>query len=94
MPFYTYQNSSDDCCDYCCNGFDILQRMNAEPLTMCPECSHQVKKVISAPYVVAGKAHMLTNKAAEKQGFTKYKRAGGGVYEKVAGKGPKYISGD
>lgn len=94
MPFYTYQNSTDDCCDYCCDGFDILQRINADPVTMCPECSNKVKKVISAPNVVSGKAHLTTDKAATKGGFTKYKRAGGGVYEKVTGNGPKYISGD
>lgn len=94
MPFYTYQNSTDDCCDYCREGFDILQRINADPVAMCPECSNKVKKVISAPNVVAGKAHLTTDKAADKGGFTKYKRAGSGVYEKVTGKGPKYISGD
>lgn len=94
MPFYTYQCATKDCCDYCHDGFEILQRMNAEPLSMCPECSNKVIKVISAPNVVAGKAHLTTDKAAQKGGFTKYKRAGKGVYEKVTGKGPKYISGD
>ena len=94
MPFYTYQCTSEECCDYCCNGFDMLQRMSADPVERCPECGHTVKKVISAPNVVSGKAHLTTDKAAQKGGFTKYKRAGKGVYEKVAGKGPKYISGD
>lgn len=94
MPFYTYQAATDESCEYCRDGFDILQRMSAEPLNMCPECSNKVKKVISAPNVVAGKAHLTTDKAAAKGGLTKYKRAGSGVYEKVAGKGPKYISGD
>ncbi|MCF6318088.1 MAG: FmdB family transcriptional regulator [Proteobacteria bacterium] len=94
MPFYTYQHATENYCDYCRIGFDILQRINADPVTMCPECSNKVKKVISAPNVVADKAHLTTDKAAQKGGFTKYKRAGSGVYEKVAGKGPKYISGD
>ena len=94
MPFYTYQCKTEECCDYCRVGFDILQRINAEPVKLCPECGNKVKKVISAPNVVSGKAHLTTDTAAEKGGFTKYKRAGNGVYEKTAGKGPKYISGD
>ncbi|MCF6289238.1 MAG: FmdB family transcriptional regulator [Proteobacteria bacterium] len=94
MPFYTYQCVTDDCCDYCREGFELLQRLNAEPLNICLECGNKVKKVISAPNVVAGKAHLTTDKAAQKGGFTKYKRAGDGVYEKTAGKGPKYISRD
>ncbi len=94
MPFYTYQAATEEYCDKCRDSFDILQRMDAEALIMCPECSNKVKKVISAPNVVSGKAHLTTDKTAEKKGFTKYKRAGKGVYEKVAGKGPKYISGD
>ncbi len=94
MPFYTYLCASDECCDYCQAGFDILQRINAQPVQRCPECGNIVKKVISAPNVVAGKAHLTTDKAAKKGGFTKYKRAGKGVYEKVTGSGPDFISGD
>jgi putative FmdB family regulatory protein len=94
MPFYTYQAATEEFCDYCQEGFDMLQRINAEPVERCPECGYPVKKVISAPNVVAGKSHLTTDKAATKGGFTKYKRAGKGVYEKVTGKGPKYISGD
>ena len=94
MPFYTYQCATKEYCEYCQVGFDILQRMNAEPVERCPQCGNLVKKVISAPNVVAGKAHLTTDKAAQKGGFTKYKRSGKGVYEKVTGSGPKYISGD
>jgi putative FmdB family regulatory protein len=94
MPFYTYLCATDTCCDKCREGFDLLQRLNAQPLERCPECGNLVKKVISAPNVVAGKAHLTTDDAAQKGGFTKYKRAGDGVYEKTAGKGPQYISAD
>lgn len=94
MPFYSYQCSTDQCCDYCINGFEMLQRLNAEPVTLCPECGNPVRKVISAPNVAMGTKHLTTDKKAEEKGFTKYKRAGKGVYEKTAGKGPKYISGD
>ncbi len=94
MPFYTYQAKTEESCDKCLEGFDVLQRLNADPLGRCSECGNLVTKVISAPNVVSGKAHLTTDKTAEKKGFTKYKRAGKGVYEKTAGKGPKYISGD
>ena len=41
-----------------------------------------------------GNAHTLKESNVEKHGFTQYRRAGNGVYEKTAGKGPKFISGD
>ena len=94
MPFYTYQHATEDFCDYCHSGFDILQRISADPVKLCPECGNKVKKIISAPNVVSGKAHLTTDKNVGQKGFTKYKRAGKGVYEKTAGPGPKYISGD
>jgi len=94
MPFYTYQAATDEYCDYCKHSFDILQKLSANPVAFCPECSNRVKKIISAPNVVSGKAHLTTDKKAAQKGFTKYKRAGKGVYEKTAGTGPKYISAD
>lgn len=72
----------------------MLQKLSADPVKYCPECGNEVKKVISAPNVVSGKAHLTTDKTADQKGFTKYKRAGKGVYEKTAGKGPKYIGAD
>ncbi|HOP21451.1 MAG TPA: zinc ribbon domain-containing protein [Gammaproteobacteria bacterium] len=94
MPFYTYQNATEESCEYCRLGFEVLQRLNAEPVQLCPECGNKVKKVISVPNVTMGTKHLTTDKKAEEKGFTKYKRAGKGVYEKTAGKGPKYISSD
>lgn len=94
MPFYTYQCATVECCDKCRDGFDVLQKLNAQTITLCPECNNKVKRVISAPNVVCGHAHLMKPANVEKTGFTQYKRAGGGVYEKTAGKGPKYISGD
>jgi len=41
-----------------------------------------------------GTAHMLKESNVAKNGFTQYRRAGNGVYEKTAGKGPKFISGN
>ena len=39
-----------------------------------------------------GGSHLLKEGNLAKKGFTQYRRAGGGVYEKTAGKGPDFIS--
>jgi putative FmdB family regulatory protein len=44
MPIYEYA------CQKCSHTFDALQKMNADPLTECPECGeHALKKLVSAP---------------------------------------------
>lgn len=44
MPIYEYQ------CGNCKHVFDALQKMDAEPLTDCPECREPtLKKLLSAP---------------------------------------------
>jgi predicted nucleic acid-binding Zn ribbon protein len=68
--------------------------MSEAPLAQCPKCGNAVRRVLSAPSVISGQAHLLKESNAAKNGFTQYRRAGGGVYEKTAGKGPKFISGD
>ena len=60
----------------------------------CPVCGAPVQRVIVASNFAMGKAHLLKEGHAAKHGFTQYRRAGNGVYEKTMGKGPKYISGD
>lgn len=93
MPIYEYA-AKDKGCEYCQAHFDLLERLNAEPLTQCPKCGAPVSRIISAPSVAMGGAHLIKESHAAKHGFTQYRRAGDGVYEKTAGKGPKYISGD
>ena len=44
MPIYEYA------CENCGYRFDALQKMNADPLTECPECgTPALKKLLSAP---------------------------------------------
>ncbi len=93
MPIYEYVPDLADC-EYCRNGFDILQRLADPTLTGCPECGAPIHRVISAPQVISGQAHRTSESHAGKHGFTQYKRAGKGVYEKTVGKGPAFISGD
>lgn len=91
MPIYHYTPTTPGCA-ICRDGFDVLQRL-ADPLVEhCEACGVEVRRVISAAQVVCGQAHRLSESHAAKNDFTQYRRAGKGVYEKTAGKGPKTIS--
>ncbi len=96
MPIYCYQLKSPDSggCEHCRAGFDALQKLIDAPLHACPECGAAVVRVIAAPNVVSGQAHLLKTDNIGKKGFTQYRKVGKGVYEKTTGKGPDYISGD
>lgn len=93
MPIYQYQPDGPGC-PTCHKGIEALQRLSDPPLARCPECLAPLQRVISAPQVVSGQAHRISESHAGKHGFTQYKRAGKGVYEKTVGKGPDYISGE
>ncbi len=93
MPIYQYM-PDDVACGHCRDGIERLQRLADPALTACPECGAPIHRVISAPQVVSGQAHRTSESHAGKHGFTQYKRAGKGVYEKTVGKGPAFISGD
>lgn len=94
MPFYEYIHADGPGCDHCRGRFTKLQRLSEAPLEHCPECGSQIRRLISPPNVVSGKAHQLRESNIEKAGFTQYKKIGKGVYEKTAGKGPGIIKGD
>ena len=93
MPIYEYA-AVDKGCARCEGHFDVHQKLSEAALTECAQCGCAVKRVISAPAFAMGNAHTLKESNAAKHGFTQYRRAGNGVYEKTAGKGPKFISGD
>ena len=91
MPIYEY-TADNNGCELCAGRFDRLQKIADPALTICPQCGVAVHRVISAPQVVSGQAQRLQEKNIAKSGFTQYKRAGQGVYEKTVGKGPDFIS--
>lgn len=93
MPIYQYAPEGPGCAA-CSGGIEVLQRLADAPLESCPECGTPLRRLISAPQVVAGQAHRSSESHIGKHGFTQYRKAGGGVYEKTVGKGPDYISGD
>ena len=95
MPIYQYMPDDDaDACEQCRAGIEELQKLSDPALSACPQCRAAIHRVISASTVVSGAAHLNRESHIEKHGFTQYKRAGKGVYEKTAGKGPSFISGD
>lgn len=93
MPIYEYAPTTSGCA-VCRAGIERLQRLSDPPLAACPECNAPLERVIGAPQVVAGQAHVLREGHLAKHGFTQYRKVGKGKYEKTAGKGPPTISND
>ena len=93
MPIYEYA-AVDAGCAYCTAHFDVRQKLDDAQLTSCPKCGQRIQRVICAPNVAIGNAHTLKESHVAANGFTQYRRAGKGVYEKTAGKGPQFISDD
>lgn len=91
MPIYEY-TADNNGCELCAARFERLQKIADAALAVCPQCGNAVHRVISAPQVISGQAHTLKENHIAKNGFTQYKRAGSGVYEKTVGKGPDFIS--
>ena len=92
MPIYEYQTTEEGC-PHCCERFEVVQTFSAPPIETCPECGSPVAKVFSTPAVQGTDRTdaKMSNKNLAEKGFTKYVKAGGGHYEKVAGKGPNVI---
>lgn len=90
VPIYEYRRNSEAMCSECADGFEILQKMSDAPLQSCPGCGAPVERIISAPFV-GSPGPALSRDNLEKHGFTQYRRAGAGVYEKTAGKGPETL---
>jgi putative FmdB family regulatory protein len=92
MPIYEYETTAEGC-EHCRERFEVVQTFSEAALEACPECGGTIAKVFSTAAVQgAGRsAETLSNKGLAEKGFTKYVKAGGGHYEKVAGKGPNVI---
>lgn len=93
MPTYVYQAAGDDHCLYCVKPFERRQKVDDRRLERCPECGSALRRVISAP-AIAAPAPNLSEDNLGKKGFTQYRKAGKGVYEKTVGSGPDYLTDD
>ena len=89
MPLYDYAPKSGRC-DRCQGRFEVMQRVAEPKLKKCPECGKAVERLVSAPAL--GGKYSITPQKIKESGMTQYKKAGDGVYERVAGtKGPKIL---
>jgi predicted nucleic acid-binding Zn ribbon protein len=100
MPMYEYVVICKDGSEG--ERFEVMQSIQAQPLTKHPETGEPVRIVISRtapPKVIGGTRQSkpdMSDRNLEKLGFTKYKKTGGSgsKYEKVAGDGPDMIKRD
>jgi len=98
MPLYLYEVVTGDGSPG--EQFEIFQSMSDPPLTRHPETGVPIRRVLCAPAIggkwsdSAMKRSVSDDKKLERLGFTKYVKAGDGVYEKRAGKGPQILSAD
>ena len=82
MPIYEYAaKDARKSCDYCKDGFEIIQSLTEDSLTACPECGHPIAKQISAPNVGASQSNF--DDQAKSAGFSKLKKVSKGEYEKL-----------
>ena len=88
MPLYDYAPRSGKC-SICKGRFEAFQRMAEAPLKECPTCAKPCERVVTAA-LVTGK-YSTSDSRVKELGMTKYKKAGDGVYEKTAGRGPNVI---
>ncbi len=80
MPIYLYKTIEKGC-PYCKEGFEILQKVDEEPLRQCPKCKSRVKKVLCG-FSIGFSKTSFERKAKEK-GFHKLKKVDKGKYEKI-----------
>jgi predicted nucleic acid-binding Zn ribbon protein len=97
MPTYVYVVINDDGSEG--ETFEVFQKMSDPALETHPETGEPVRRVPVAPHIAgewsdSATKQKLSDKNLDRLGFTKYERAGGGHFEKKAGKGPNVIGAD
>ena len=51
MPIYEYKAKNGAHCKLCKGKFEVRQGINDAPLTRCPECGAEVRRVFSRPFL-------------------------------------------
>lgn len=77
MAVYEYEHLEEPCAFG--KVFEYPQPMSAEPLTLCPKCEGQVRRLISRPSICVAKS----DSDLRDKGFTKLVKRDDGVYENV-----------
>ncbi len=88
MPLYDFAPRSGKC-SLCKGRFEAFQRMGEKPLASCPQCGKPCERLVSAATITG--RYSTSDSRVKELGMTKYKKAGDGVYEKTAGRGPNVI---
>ena len=91
MPTYIYQVVTEDGSEG--EIFEFFQSIKDDALTHHPHTRQPVRRLPTAPnlprtWTDAATKSSLSDKNLDSLGFTKYQKAGDGVYEKKAGPGP------
>lgn len=82
MPIYEYEPVDREC--LICEGrVEVLQGIRDAPYKYCPYCGMEVRRLISKASIKV-KKHVDPDSAAKK-GFSTFRKAQKGVWEKVAG---------
>jgi len=78
MPLYEYRATTEQCCEFCKDGFEYWQQMTTEPVTECPICDTPVARVPALFSVGAGDVLAASN--VKSHGFSRYRRTDKGSY--------------
>ncbi|MSQ90387.1 MAG: zinc ribbon domain-containing protein [Phycisphaerales bacterium] len=93
MPTYLYCVVNPDGSDG--EHFEVFQPMAEDALATHPESGKPVRRVpVVAQVQLGSDGKRLSNSNLDRLGFTKYERAGDGIWEKKAGAGPPTIKRD
>ncbi len=93
MPTYLYCVVHADGSDG--EQFEVFQPMAEAALVTHPQSGVPVRRVpVVAQVQLGSDGKRLSNSNLDRLGFTKYERAGDGIWEKKAGQGPPTIQRD
>jgi putative FmdB family regulatory protein len=84
MPIYEYEHKETPP-ESCKTRFEVLQKASEDALTSCPTCGADVKRVVSRAQFRSKTDHSPDRAGAK--GFSTFKKAGEGVWEKTGGPG-------
>jgi putative FmdB family regulatory protein len=87
---YEYEPDDRECL-MCSGRVSVIQGINDEPLKYCPDCGLEVVRVISrATFKISG---TIPQDKAGAKGFTTFRKAEKGIWEKIGGEGPDILAG-
>jgi putative FmdB family regulatory protein len=80
MPTYVYEICDGDC-KLCGGTFEINRPVDRAPLTNCPLCKKEVRKIIQ-PVNTPKISRPIGPAEARNAGFSVFKKVGSGEYER------------